>query len=368
LLLGSRAGANRLTVNNEPFDLARLLTAAVEVFRPMSERHLLATDIRPDLPCAYGDPAATDSIVGQLLENALKYSPDGGMVTIGARPLPESGEIEVTVRDEGIGIALADVERVFERFVQGEAGDRRRFGGIGLGLYIVRQLARAQGGDVTAAPGHSGGTVMRLTLRQAEAVAASAGASPPPADHAGAASPNGSPGANGRPGATTSTAGRGHDGAAAMSAGKGSAAPAVRVAVLAETARDPVRDANAASVARVFPITARPDVVPGTAAAGPAAAVHESSEVREVDKTGEASKAPADEDAAASPHSGQARRRAPSGGPDSSTMKAAAPEPASAPSGVPPGARSPRSGPINGRCIPPMLHRFPRPRTAADDG
>ena len=58
--------------------------------------------------------------------------------------------IEVTVDDEGIGIAPGDHERIFERFVQGETGDRRRFGGIGLGLYIVRQLARAQGGEVAA--------------------------------------------------------------------------------------------------------------------------------------------------------------------------------------------------------------------------
>ena len=71
------------------------------------------------------------------------------------------------MRDEGIGIAPADVERVFERFVQGEAGDRRRFGGIGLGLYIVRQLARAQGGEVTAAPAPGGGTIMRLRLPRA---------------------------------------------------------------------------------------------------------------------------------------------------------------------------------------------------------
>ncbi len=72
----------------------------------------------------------------------------------------------MAVRDEGIGIAAADLERVFERFVQGEAGDRRRFGGIGLGLYIVRQLARAQGGEVTAVRRDGGGTEMRLTLRR----------------------------------------------------------------------------------------------------------------------------------------------------------------------------------------------------------
>src|SRR5438128_12697206 len=124
----------------------------------------------PDgLPQAHGDPAATDSIVSQLLENAFKYSPDGGTVTIAAAARPESDQLEVTVRDEGIGIAPADVERVFERFVQGEAGDRRRFDWIGLGLYIVRQLARAQGGEALASAGPGSGTCMRLQLRCAAA-------------------------------------------------------------------------------------------------------------------------------------------------------------------------------------------------------
>src|ERR1700689_5296634 len=146
LLLSSRAGSNRLAVTDEPFDLARLLQDAARGFRPLSDKHILTTDIPPDLPLAHGDAAATDSIVGQLLENAFKYSPDGGTVTIGARMLavPDiddgvlahsadedagGGRIEVTVCDEGIGIAAGDLERVFERFVQGEAGDRRRFGG-----------------------------------------------------------------------------------------------------------------------------------------------------------------------------------------------------------------------------------------------
>ena len=183
LLLGSRAGANRLTVSNEAFDLASVLTQAATVFRPLSDRHTLVAEVPEDLPAAHGDAAATDSIVSQLLENAFKYSPDGGTVTIAAAAVPESGQIEITVRDEGIGIAPADVERVFERFVQGEAGDRRRFGGIGLGLYIVRQLARAQGGEVTAAAAAGGrGTIMRLTLPQAAVVTADVAASPPAAE------------------------------------------------------------------------------------------------------------------------------------------------------------------------------------------
>ncbi len=167
LLLGSRAGADQLPVRNGPFDLGALLRAAAVAFQPLSDRHTLVADIPGDLPLAYGDPMATDVIVGQLLENAFKYSPEGGQVTVRARA--RDGWIEVTVEDRGIGIADGDRERIFERFFQGEAGDRRRFGGIGIGLYIVRRLAVAQNGQVDAASREGGGTVMRVVLRDAVA-------------------------------------------------------------------------------------------------------------------------------------------------------------------------------------------------------
>jgi PAS domain S-box-containing protein len=167
LLLGSRAGADQLTVTNGAFDLAEMLQKAVAAFRTLSSRHILKAEIADDLPAAYGDPMATDIIIGQLLENAFKYSPTGGTVTVRARAVRD-GLIEVSVEDEGIGIAPGDHERIFERFVQGEAGDRRRFGGIGLGLYIVRRLARAQNGDVHAHTRPGGGTAMRLELHLAE--------------------------------------------------------------------------------------------------------------------------------------------------------------------------------------------------------
>jgi PAS domain S-box-containing protein len=165
LLLGSRAGADQLRVRNGQFDLAGVLRGATVAFRSLADQHTLRTDVPDDLPQAWGDPMATDIIVGQLLENAFKYSPGGGTVTVSART--EGDRIDITVADEGIGIPAADRERVFERFVQGEAGDRRRFGGIGLGLYIVRQLARAQDGEVSAEAGPAGGTLMRLRLRLA---------------------------------------------------------------------------------------------------------------------------------------------------------------------------------------------------------
>jgi PAS domain S-box-containing protein len=163
LLLGSRAGADQLQVTNGPFDLGDLLRGAAVAFQPLSDLHTLSIDVPDALPQAHGDPMATDIIVGQLLENAFKYSPDGGAVTVRART--EGDRIEVAVDDEGIGVPPEDRERIFDRFVQAEAGDRRRFGGIGLGLYIVRQLARAQDGEISADDGPNGGTTMRLTLR-----------------------------------------------------------------------------------------------------------------------------------------------------------------------------------------------------------
>ncbi|WP_432763044.1 PAS domain-containing sensor histidine kinase [Actinomadura xylanilytica] len=171
LLLGSRAGADELAVTVETFDLARLLEGVVGGFRSLSPVHRVELEIAPGLPPARGDAMATDIVLGQLLENAFKYSPDGGTVRV--RACLEGRDLVVTVVDEGVGIAPGDHERIFERFVQGEAGDRRRFGGIGLGLYIVKRLTEAQGGSISARPADppsaraGGGTCMRLVLERA---------------------------------------------------------------------------------------------------------------------------------------------------------------------------------------------------------
>ena len=85
LLLGSRVGADQLPVSNGPFDLGAVLHGAATAFRPLSDKHVVVADIPPDLPAASGDTMATDIIVGQLLENAFKYSPEGGTVSIRAR-------------------------------------------------------------------------------------------------------------------------------------------------------------------------------------------------------------------------------------------------------------------------------------------
>jgi PAS domain S-box-containing protein len=165
LLLGARAGADELKVRVESFDLAGRVRAATMGMPALSDRHRVEIDIPAELPLVSGDPVATDILLDQLLENAFKYSPDGGLIRVAA--WAENAEVIVVVDDEGVGIAPADRERIFERFVQADSGDRRRFGGVGLGLYIVRSLARAQGGEVTAHRRTGGGTRMRLALRMA---------------------------------------------------------------------------------------------------------------------------------------------------------------------------------------------------------
>ncbi|WP_236538574.1 sensor histidine kinase [Spiractinospora alimapuensis] len=168
LFLGSPEATTELTENRWEFDLASVLKETTTAFESLTERHTLVLDIPDGLSPVYGNSTATDLIVGQLLENALKYSPEGGRVVVAAR---QSGDqITVEVADNGVGIEDGDRERVFDRFVQGDPGDRRRFGGIGLGLYIARRLARVQGGDVTAHPNTPSGTCMRLRLACAKTV------------------------------------------------------------------------------------------------------------------------------------------------------------------------------------------------------
>jgi NtrC-family two-component system sensor histidine kinase KinB len=166
LLLGSRAGLLVPSRVGVPFDLAGMLHTAVAGFAAVTGRHQLVVDVSPDLPLALGDPSSIEIVIGQLLENAVKYSPEGGQVTVRARR--DGAELVVTVSDRGIGIPAGEYSRIFERFHQ-VGGERRRFGGVGLGLYIVQRLLEAQGGAVRAYPRDGGGTSLDVVLPVAAA-------------------------------------------------------------------------------------------------------------------------------------------------------------------------------------------------------
>ena len=162
LLLGARAGASRHSTDTRPFDLSEALAGAVRGYDGLSPRHRIVMDL-PDAPLrAVGDPAGLQHVVGQLVENAVKYSPGGGTVVVRARA--DGGSAVVEVADEGVGIPAGDGVDLFAPFSQAGDTNTREYGGVGLGLYIVRQLVEAQGGTVTADNRPEGGAVLSFTL------------------------------------------------------------------------------------------------------------------------------------------------------------------------------------------------------------
>ncbi|MCW2600110.1 MAG: sensor signal transduction histidine kinase [Frankiales bacterium] len=114
----------------------------------------------------HGSEAQLTTALGNLLENAVNYSPDGARVLIGARTVQEleGPVVEVNVVDEGIGIAEKDVERVFERFYRADPARSRATGGTGLGLAIVKHVANNHGGVVTVRSTEGYGSTFTLRL------------------------------------------------------------------------------------------------------------------------------------------------------------------------------------------------------------
>jgi signal transduction histidine kinase len=108
------------------------------------------------------DPLRLEQVLANLIDNAIKYSPDGGPIDV---TLTAGGdELQIVVTDEGIGVPPEHRERIFDRFYQ--AHGERRFGGMGLGLYISRQIVELHGGVLKAEHPREGGTwiVLRLPL------------------------------------------------------------------------------------------------------------------------------------------------------------------------------------------------------------
>src|SRR5687767_7690553 len=172
-------------VSIEPidFDIAEEVREAVaRALREHADREIVVT-APGDMPVR-ADRDRLDVVLSNLLENAVKYSPDGGPIEVVAER--RGGEVEVRVSDAGIGIPAEHRENVFERFYQadGDAG-RRRFGGLGLGLYISRAIVDAHGGQIWAAANRDGGgstfafRIPRVAMPMTPAEIAPTGEPPP---------------------------------------------------------------------------------------------------------------------------------------------------------------------------------------------
>jgi signal transduction histidine kinase len=139
-----------VSVEPADFDLAEEVRgAAARIGREHADRTIAVE--APDRMPVHADRDRIDQVLTNLIENAVKYSPEGGPVRVVAER--RGGEVEVRVADVGVGIPPQHLDHVFERFYQadGDAG-RRRFGGLGLGLYISRAIIDAHGGRIWAAP------------------------------------------------------------------------------------------------------------------------------------------------------------------------------------------------------------------------
>ena len=187
LLDVSRITRGKVELRRERVGIATVIAHSVEVASPLFERldHTLVVDAPPDL-VVLGDPTRLAQVVSNLLTNAAKYTPRGGRIAVSARRAGDA--IEIVVRDNGIGIEPAMLERVFEPFAQARQAIDRAQGGLGLGLAIVANLTKLHGGTVTArSDGRGKGTEMIVRLPADASAPAVAVPAPEPLVEAGAA-------------------------------------------------------------------------------------------------------------------------------------------------------------------------------------
>jgi len=164
----SRTDAGALPLEMEPVVLAPLLTDVIDAIRyQMTAKGVsLVVDDVPADAIARGDRKKILQVLLNLLSNAMKFTEPGGEVRV--RTVVEDGVVRVDVRDTGSGISAAQLESIFEPFVQVDASLTRRAGGTGLGLAIARQLTRAMGGTVSVRSQLGAGSTFSLTLPRAE--------------------------------------------------------------------------------------------------------------------------------------------------------------------------------------------------------
>jgi signal transduction histidine kinase len=127
----------------------------------LTDLHQFALEFPEEFPAVMVEPNLMEQVLTNLIENAVKYSPRGGKVTIsGARV---NGQVKITVLDEGVGIPLGDMDHLFERFHRGEKG-QSKIRGTGLGLYISKTIIEAHGGRMEAISQSGKGSQFSFTL------------------------------------------------------------------------------------------------------------------------------------------------------------------------------------------------------------
>lgn len=165
LLEGSRISTGEFRLERTRVDLREVLARAIETCKPaMDERRHRFTSHLPSEPVmVLGDTVRLVQVFGNLLENAAKYTPEAGEISLRLQAL--GGAVSVTIADNGIGITPAALPHVFDMFVRDVHATAVDQGGLGIGLAVVRELVRAHEGTVSAtSPGEGGGSTFVVTL------------------------------------------------------------------------------------------------------------------------------------------------------------------------------------------------------------
>jgi signal transduction histidine kinase len=168
MLETARLEDGRLQLDREPVDLVALITEAVRATLPMgAPRHTVVIDADGGAVPIHVDPGRIVTVLANLVGNAVKYSPGGGEVR--CTVATDGDRVMVRVSDEGMGIAAADLPRLFTRFGRVVTRENSHIAGTGLGLYLSRELARMHGGDITveSQPGRGSAFTLRLPLSDA---------------------------------------------------------------------------------------------------------------------------------------------------------------------------------------------------------
>jgi signal transduction histidine kinase len=161
----ARIESGKVEIDKAPVDLSQLLRTTAEEFLPQARarRIELQADAKP-CGVVIGDRERLHQLFANLLSNALKFTPTGGSVTLSCTR--ENGEIVTKVADSGHGIDADFMPHLFKRFSQADTSITRRFGGLGLGLAIVRHLVELHGGKVSVRNRDEGGAIFTISLPQ----------------------------------------------------------------------------------------------------------------------------------------------------------------------------------------------------------
>jgi len=166
LLVLTRADAGTLNIHIQPLDLGELARARCQHFAALAAHRQVQFEVRvaesSAPPCVLADTDRLAQVLDNLLDNAIRYSPEGSTITV---EVSQSGEVcQCSVSDCGPGIPEKHLPLIFERFYRADASRNRQTGGAGLGLAIARALILAQGGSISAESAPGRGTTLRFSL------------------------------------------------------------------------------------------------------------------------------------------------------------------------------------------------------------